>query len=100
GACPICGMALEPVVVTADAGPNHELADMTRRFWIGAALTLPVFVLEMGGHLFGRMAMIGGGASGWIQLVLSSPVVLWAGLPFFQRGWASVANRSPNMFTL
>jgi Cu+-exporting ATPase len=100
GSCPICGMALEPVAPTAATGPNPELADMTQRFWIGLALTIPVFVLEMGGHLFGWTHMIGAQASNWIQFAFAAPVVLWAGWPFFQRGWASLVNRSLNMFTL
>ncbi|GGH19447.1 copper-translocating P-type ATPase [Alsobacter metallidurans] len=100
GSCPICGMALEPVVATADAGPNPELADMTRRFWIGLALALPVFAMEMGGHLFGLDHMIAPQVSNWVQLALATPVVLWAGWPFFERGWHSVAHRSLNMFTL
>jgi Cu+-exporting ATPase len=100
GACPICGMALEPAEVSAEAGPNPELADMSRRFWIGLVFTLPVFALEMGGHLFGMHSPLGGQASNWIQLVLSSPVVLWAGAPFFARGWRSLVSRSLNMFTL
>jgi Cu+-exporting ATPase len=101
GACPICGMALEPEAITADSGPNPELADMTRRFWIGLAFALPVFVLEMGGHLFGAMShMVSRQASNWIQLALAAPVVLWAGRPFFVRGWASLKARRLNMFTL
>ncbi|UDL96272.1 cadmium-translocating P-type ATPase [Lichenihabitans sp. PAMC28606] len=100
GSCPICGMALEPAVVTAEAGPNHELIEFTRRFWIGLALTVPVFVLEMGGHMFGITERLGEQNSNWIQLVLASPVVLWAGAPFFLRGWQSVINRHLNMFTL
>ena len=100
GACPICGMALEPVTVTADAGPNPELADMSRRFWIGLVLTAPVFVLEMGGHLGLLMRLIGPQTSNWIQFALATPVVLWAGLPFFERGWASLRTRHLNMFTL
>jgi Cu+-exporting ATPase len=100
GSCPICGMALEPVAPTAATGPNPELADMTQRFWIGLALTIPVFVLEMGGHLFGWTHMIGAQVSNWIQFAFAAPVVLWAGWPFFQRGWASLVNRSLNMFTL
>jgi P-type Cu+ transporter len=99
GSCPICGMALEPLMVTAEAAPNHELRDMTRRFWIGLALALPVFVLEMGSHL-GLHALVSPQLSIWIQFVLSTPVVLWAGWPFFQRGWASVISRHLNMFTL
>jgi Cu+-exporting ATPase len=101
GACPICGMALEPETPTAETGPNPELVDFTRRFWIGLVLTLPVFVLEMGGHLSGMMHLVGGPSVGnWIQLVLATPVVLWAGWPFFVRGWLSLENRSLNMFTL
>ena len=100
GFCPICGMALEPETVSADTGPNPELADMTRRFWIGLALTLPVFALEMGGHLTGLHQWIGQTASNWLQLVLATPVVLWAGWPFFERGWASLKTRNLNMFTL
>jgi Cu+-exporting ATPase len=99
GACPICGMALEPLTVTAEAGPNHELIDMQRRFVVGLVLAAPVFVLEMGGHLTG-LAMHLGGWSNWIQLALATPVVLWAGWPFFQRGWASIVTRNLNMFTL
>jgi heavy metal translocating P-type ATPase len=100
GACPICGMALEPEVATADAAPNPELADMTRRLWIGLALTLPVFALEMGGHLTGLQHWLGRQTSNWIQLLLATPVVLWAGWPFFERGWASLKTRNLNMFTL
>ncbi len=100
GTCPICGMALEPELVTADTGPNPELIDMTRRLWIGAALALPVFILEMGGHLTGLTHAIGQQTSNWIQLLLATPVVLWAGWPFFQRGWQSLVTRNLNMFTL
>ena len=100
GNCPICGMALEPETITLDSGPNPELADMTRRFWIGLALTLPVFALEMGGHLTGLTMLIGRQTSNWIQLALAAPVVLWAGWPFFERGWASLRSRNLNMFTL
>ncbi len=102
GSCPICGMALEPVEVSAEATPNHELADMSRRFWIGLGLTLPVFVLEMGGHIqaLGLHDLVPPMVSTWIQFVLATPVVLWAGLPFFQRGWASVRSGHLNMFTL
>jgi len=100
GSCPICGMALEPVLVSLDAGPNEELIDMTRRFWIGLVLTLPVFVLEMGGHLLGLDHLISQRTSNWIQMLLATPVVLWAGWPFFQRGWQSLVNRRLNMFTL
>ncbi len=102
GACPLCGMALEPLVVTAEAPPNHELDDMTRRFWIGLALAVPVFVLEMGGHVpwIGLNHLVPDYVSTWIQFVLATPVVLWAGWPFFQRAWASVVHRSLNMFSL
>ncbi|MEI7932735.1 MAG: heavy metal-binding domain-containing protein, partial [Alphaproteobacteria bacterium] len=82
GHCPICGMALEPVVASAEDGPNAELADMTRRFWIGLVLAVPVFILEMGGHLAGHALMVGARTSGWIQMALATPVVLWAGWPF------------------
>ena len=100
GSCPICGMALEPVDVTADSGPNPELADMSRRFWIGLALAAPVFVLEMGSHIPGLALPIDHRLSSWIQFALASPVVLWAGFPFYQRGWASIRSRHLNMFTL
>ncbi|HEY8288661.1 MAG TPA: heavy metal translocating P-type ATPase, partial [Acetobacteraceae bacterium] len=102
GSCPICGMALEPVEATAEAQPNAELADMTRRFWIGAVLALPVVVLEMGGHIpaLGLHDIVSPRVSGWVQFLLATPVVLWAGWPFFQRGWASVVNRRLNMFSL
>ncbi len=99
GPCPICGMALEPATMTADSGPSDELSDMTRRFWIGLALTAPVFGLEMGGHLTGLMFLMGR-TSNWIQLALATPVVLWAGRPFFERGWASLRHRHLNMFSL
>jgi Cu+-exporting ATPase len=102
GACPICGMALEPEVVSLDEGPNTELIDMTRRFWVAAGLSLPIVVFAMAemiapGATHGLIAPV---AANWIQLVLATPVVLWAGWPFFERAWASVVNRSPNMFTL
>jgi Cu+-exporting ATPase len=100
GHCPICGMALEPVLATGDTGESAELRDMSRRFWIGLVLSLPVLALEMGGHLFGLDHFVGAHASNWIQLVLGTPVVLWAGWPFFQRAWASLENRSLNMFSL
>ena len=102
GSCPICGMALEPVEVTAESGPNPELIDMTRRFWIGLVLAIPVVILEMGGHIpaLGLHRLVPPAISNWIQLVLATPVVLWAGAPFFQRGWASVVSRKLNMFTL
>jgi Cu+-exporting ATPase len=100
GTCPICGMALEPALATADTGPNPELVDMTRRLWIGLALTLPVFALEMAGHVTDLHMLIGSQASNWVQLALATPVVLWAGWPFFARGWASLRTRNLNMFTL
>jgi Cu+-exporting ATPase len=100
GNCPICGMALEPVLVTAEQGESPELRDMTRRFWIGTALTLPVFALEMGGHLFDIHHLIAQQTSNWVQFLLGTPVVLWAGWPFFTRAVASIRNRSLNMFTL
>jgi P-type Cu+ transporter len=100
GNCPICGMALEPVVATAEAGNSPELRNMTRRFWIGLALTAPVFALEMGGHLADIHHIIGRQTSNWAQMLFGTPVVLWAGWPFFVRAWASVKNRSLNMFSL
>jgi len=101
GSCPICGMALEPELITAgDHGPHPELVDMTRRFWIGLALALPVFILEMGGHLFNWHHYIPPTLSNWVQLFLATPVVLWAGWPFFERGWQSLLTRNLNMFTL
>ena len=100
GVCPICGMALEPEVATLETGPNAELIDMTRRFWVGLALALPVFGLEMAGHLANLHMVIGDATSQWIQLALATPVVLWAGWPFFERGWASLRTGNLNMFTL
>jgi Cu+-exporting ATPase len=102
GNCPICGMTLEPVTATANVGQNRELVDMTRRFWVGLVLTLPVFVLEMGGHIpgLGLHDLVPPRISTWIQFALSTPVVLWAGWPFFERAWASVVHRSLNMFSL
>ena len=102
GNCPICGMTLEPVKTTADVGQNRELVDMTRRFWVGLVLTLPVFVLEMGGHIPGLRLhdLVPPRISTWIQFALSTPVVLWAGWPFFERAWASVTHRRLNMFSL
>lgn len=100
GSCPICGMALEPLTVSADSGPNPELRDMTIRFWIGLVLALPVFVLEMGGHV-GLMALhLSPGVSSWVQLILATPVVLGCGWPFFERGARSLVTRQLNMFTL
>jgi Cu+-exporting ATPase len=100
GACPICGMSLEPEVATAETSPSPEFVDMTRRFWIGLALAVPVFVLEMAGHLPSVHAVMNPQVLNWVELALATPVVLWAGRPFFQRGWASVRSRNLNMFTL
>ena len=101
GACPICGMALEPVVISAGNGPNPELVDMSRRFWIGLILAIPVVLLEMGTHLFPSLHdVISPKASIWIQFVLATPVVLWAGSLFFVRGWNSLRTMKLNMFTL
>jgi P-type Cu+ transporter len=100
--CPICGMALEPVKATAEVPQNGELVDMTRRFWVGLVLTLPVFVLEMGGHIpgLGLHDLVPPRVSTWIQFALATPVVWWAGWPFFERAWSSVVHRSLNMFSL
>jgi len=98
GSCPICGMALEPELVTLEEGPSAELGDMRRRFWIGVVLALPVLALEMGAHLVGPL--VGAQVSNWVQLAFATPVVLWAGWPFFVRGWQSIVRRSLNMFTL
>ncbi len=101
GACPICGMALEPEIATGEGGPSEELVDMTRRFWVGLVLAAPVFLLEMGGHVVPSLHhMVPPELSAWIQFALATPVVLWAGWPFFVRGWASVLTRNLNMFTL
>lgn len=100
GDCPICGMGLEPEQVSLDDGPSEELSDMTRRFWIGLVFALPVFLMEMGGHLVNLDHLIAPQVGNWIQLVLATPVVLWCGWPFFVRGWKSVVNRHLNMFTL
>ncbi|KQZ59864.1 haloacid dehalogenase [Rhizobium sp. Root149] len=100
GNCPICGMALEPEVATLETGPSPELADMTRRFWIGLVLSIPVLALEMGGHLTNLHMLLGPQTSNWLQLVLATPVVLWSGWPFFERGWKSLVTRHLNMFTL
>jgi len=100
GNCPICGMALEPLVATGETGDSPELRDMTRRFWIGLVLTVPVFFLEMGGHVFDMGHLVAPQTSNWIQMLFGTPVVLWAGWPFFVRGWRSLVNRSLNMFTL
>ena len=100
GSCPICGMALEPEVASLDAAANPELANMARRFWIGLVLSLPVVVLEMGGHLVGGHGWVDQTLSNWIQLVFATPVVIWAGWPFFVRAWQSLLTRNLNMFTL
>ena len=100
GNCPICGMTLVPETVTADSGPSPELIDMTRRFWIGLALAVPVVALAMGGHFTNLHMLLSPITLNWIELVLATPVVLWAGWPFFERAWASIKNRSLNMFTL
>ena len=95
-------MTLELVETTAQVGENADLADMTRRFWVGLALALPVVVLEMGAHIpaWGLDDLIPSRISTWLQFALSSPVVLWAGFPFFERAWASIVHRSLNMFSL
>jgi Cu+-exporting ATPase len=103
GACPICGMALEPVVSSIAADDHTELDDLTRRFWIGTILTVPVLLLAMGGMVPGLtqiIGVLGERGSLFIQFALSTPVVLWAGWPFLEKAWTSVINRSPNMFTL
>jgi Cu+-exporting ATPase len=103
GACPLCGMALEPTTVAAGPEANPELADLTNRFFIALALSLPVFalgMLEMWPHNFVVRRILGPGVTPWIGFLLSTPVVLWAGAPFFRRAWASVVNRRLNMFTL
>ncbi|HET6521332.1 MAG TPA: heavy metal translocating P-type ATPase [Geminicoccaceae bacterium] len=102
GTCPICGMALEPKFVTVDEGPSGEYLDMRRRFWVSAVLSLPLLVWVMADHFpgLGLRELLSPAHSVWIHLALATPVVLWAGLPVFQRGWASIKNRSPNMWTL
>ena len=102
GSCPICGMALEPRTVTLEEPPNPELTDMTRRFWWSVALSLPVLLLAMSEMIPGQPVqhLLSPRLINWIQFLLATPVVLWGGWPFFERGWASIVNRSPNMFTL
>jgi Cu+-exporting ATPase len=102
GSCPICGMALEPRNVTLDEEVNPELVDMTRRFWFGVVLTAPIFFLAMSDLIPGQplQPLLPMRLLNWIQLCLATPVVLWCGWPFYERGWASIKNRSPNMFTL
>lgn len=99
GTCPICGMALEPEAPSLDDGPNPELVDFTRRTWVSAALAVPLLVLSMGAEMLG-LRLVPPGWSAWVQLALAAPIVLWAGLPFFERGWASLRSRHFNMFTL
>ncbi|TPJ27608.1 heavy metal translocating P-type ATPase [Mesorhizobium sp. B2-7-2] len=102
GSCPICGMALEPMgVPTGEEGPNPELIDFTRRFWVSAVLSVPLLIIAMAPMLgFSFETLINGRAKTWVELGLASPVVLWAAFPFFHRGWESILNRSPNMWTL
>ncbi len=102
GDCPFCGMALEPMMPTADEGDSPELIDMSRRFWVSLALTLPVFVIAMGEMVLGEsfLAGVSSRARVWIQALLATPVVLWAGAPFFVRGWSSIVSRHLNMFSL
>ena len=100
GACPICGMALEPMTVSLEQETSPELIDMTRRFWVGTVLTVPLLVLAMGEFIPGVEGLFPAGWSTWIELILATPVILWAGLPFFERGWRSVVSRHLNMFTL
>ncbi|RUY47415.1 YHS domain-containing protein, partial [Mesorhizobium sp. M7A.F.Ca.CA.001.13.2.1] len=101
GSCPKCGMALEPMgVPTGDEGPNPELVDFTRRFWVSAALSVPLLVVAMAPMLgLTFQAFVDERTKVWLELALASPVVLWAALPFFHRGWDSLVNRSPNMWT-
>ena len=99
GTCPICGMTLEPEEPSLDDGPNPELVDFSRRFWISAALSVPLLVLSMGSDLFG-LHLVSNAVSPWVQLALCAPIVLWGGAPFFERGWASLRTRNLNMFTL
>lgn len=94
GNCPICGMALEPEMPSSDAGPNRELMDMTRRFWVGVVLSVPVVAVETGSNFINLHQWIGAQTLNWVQLVLATPVVLWAGWPFFERGWASIKTRA------
>jgi len=101
GFCPICGMALEAAVTVADAGSSPELADMTHRFWLALGFALPVFVLEMGGHVFPAIQrLMPPTTSGWIEFLLTTPIVWWAGAPFFERAWTSLKTFHLNMYTL
>ena len=99
GSCPICGMALEPEAPSLDDAPNPELVDFTRRFWVSAALSVPLLFLTMGSDLLG-LHLVSAAISPWLQLSLAAPIVLWAGAPFFVRGWTSLKTRHLNMFTL
>ena len=100
GVCPSCGMALEPEQITLEADDDSELRDMSRRFWICAVLTLPLFVIAMGAMVPGFNELLPRHISRWLEFGLATPVVVWGGWPFFQRGWQSIVNRHPNMFTL
>ncbi len=102
GSCPICGMALEPRTAVVEEEENPELVSMTRRFWVSVALTIPVLLLGMSEMIPSQAArqLLSARTIGWIELILATPVVLWGGFPFFERGWASLVNRSLNMFTL
>jgi P-type Cu+ transporter len=100
GSCPICGMALEPRTVSREDAPNPELVDMSRRFWVSLALTVPLLFIAMAPMAGVRLGPLAGRAGRWAELILATPVVLWCGWPFLARGWESVVNRSPNMFTL
>lgn len=99
GTCPICGMALEPEEPSLDDAPNPELVDFTKRWWVSAALAVPLLILTMGTE-FLRLHLVDPAYSPWIQLALTAPIVLWAGWPFFTRGWTSIVTRKLNMFTL
>jgi len=99
GTCPICGMALEPEEPSLDDAPNPELVDFTRRLWVSGALTLPLLAISMGAEMLG-IRLVDPKWSPWVQLLLTAPIVLWGGLPFFERGWASLKTRHYNMFTL
>jgi Cu+-exporting ATPase len=100
GSCPICGMALEPITVSAEEGPSAELIDVTRRFWVGLVLTIPVFLLGMAEMVPALRHLTGSAWARWLSFLLATPVVLWCGWPFFERGWMSIRNRRLNMFTL
>ena len=99
GVCPICGMALEPAVPSLDEKPNPELVDFTRRFWVSVLLAIPLLIFTMGSELLG-LHLLPAKVSPWVQLALTTPLVWWAGWPFFTRGWTSIVTRKLNMFTL